>query len=135
MFKSIPAEDVLSIWPQVSPGIQAIRRKCNATWTAEHIRGRLLEARATLFVHEHGFIVMERCYDTFTGEPYLNAWLMWFKPGEAMKIREQLVAWLNEMKRFHKCAWWQFASPREEWGATIAPYCDKSMITWRSRDE
>lgn len=121
----------MDLWERIWPGLRTIRRKCKAPWTVEQIRGHLLHGKATLFVRDEGFIVLERCLEPWTGEPYLNAWLMWFKPGEAMKQRDELVEWLDNAVRFYKCAWWQFGSPREEWGATIAPYCEKALTVWR----
>lgn len=92
-----------------------------------------MEGAATLFLRPEGFVIVERCKEAITLEPYVNVWLMYFKPGEAMRLKDELVKWLDALKKFHRCAWWQFSSPREEWGATIAPFCDKTMVTWRRR--
>ncbi len=133
MFRAIPPDEVLNLWAEVSPGLATIRRRCKAPWTVEQIRGHLLQARASLFVHEKGFVIVEKCVEQWTQEPYLNAWLMWFEPGEAMKRRDELVAWLDEMQRFHRCAWWQFGSPRKEWAKAIESFCEVTMIIWRRR--
>lgn len=133
MFRAIPPEEVLDLWAKVASGLETIRKRCKAPWTVEQIRAHLLFGRASLFVHEQGFLILERCQEQWTGEPYLNAWLMWFKPGEAMKLRDDLVDWLDNAVKFHRCVWWQFGSPREEWAEVIKPYCEKVMVTWRRK--
>lgn len=125
----------MEVWPRTEPGLSVIKRRCNAPWTIEQIRGRLLNGGASLYAHESGFIVIEKCFEPWTGEPYINAWLMWFKSGEAMKRADELVAWLDGAVEFFKCAWWQFGSPRDEWAEVIKPYCEKTLTIWRRRHE
>lgn len=133
MFRPVAPEELIDLWPQVSPGLSQIKRRCNASWTVEQIRAHLLQGRASLYLSDVGFVILEKCSEPMTFEPYLNVWLMFFKPKEGMKRRDEIVKWLDGAQRYARCAWWQFGSPRDEWASTIAPYCEKVMTIWRRR--
>lgn len=131
MFRPVAVEEIPDLWRYVEHGLIRIRRRCKAPWHESQIKAHLLQGRASLFIRQEGFVVLERCVEPITFEPYLNVWFMYFAPGKAYPMREELVKWLDGMKKQAKCCWWQFASPREEWAEVIKPYCEKVMTTWR----
>lgn len=114
-------------------GLEAIRKRCKPSWSINHVHAHLLDARATAFVCDEGFVVLQRCGEAITGFPYLNVWLMWFQPGRAKARDAEIVAWLDEMKKRWGCMYWEFNSPRDEWAGAIAPFCEKVMTTWRRK--
>lgn len=132
MFKPVGKHEVSKVWDFVEPGICKILEKCGTeTFTPRDIFRHLTLGHAALFVRDEGFVVLETCTEVLSGEPYLNVWLMWFKPGEAEKLEEQLIAWLDQVRDHFNCFWWQFSSPREGWGRAMDKHCKKHVTTWR----
>lgn len=133
MFKPVAAHEIPDVWGFVEPGIARILEKCGThTFTSRDIKRHLFLGRATLFVRDEGFCVLEKCNEPLSGEPYLNVWLMWFKPGEAEKLEDELFAWISAMRDQHRCLWWEFSSPREGWGRVMDKKAKRHVTTWRS---
>ena len=133
MFQEVRPEDIPEVWSLLEPGLLQIKKRCDAPWVPQQVRAHLLEGRASVFICPVGFVILERCKEPMTSDPYLNVWLMWFQPGEGMKRRDEIVAFLDAMKKHAKCLWWQFGSPREEWAEVIKPFCEKTLIIWRRK--
>lgn len=120
------------MWGFVEPGICKILEKCGThTFTPRDIKRHLYAGRATLFMRDEGFCVLEKCNEPLSGEPYLNVWLMWFKPGEAKRIKPELVTWLDQVRDHFRCMWWEFSSPRDEWRGEMDDVCKRHVQTWR----
>lgn len=132
MFKPVGAHEIPDVWSFVEPGLLKILEKCGSqTFTPRDIKRHLYKGRATLFVRDEGFCVLEKCEEPLSTEPYLNVWLMWFKPGEAEKLETELIAWLDGMRDHHRCMWWEFSSPREAWGRAMDKVAKRHATTWR----
>ena len=132
MFKPVAAHEVPDVWEFVETGLQKILERCGThTFTTRDIKRHLFQGRASLFVRDEGFVILEKCQEALSGEPYLNVWLMWFKSGEAKKIKPELVSWLDAVRDHYRCMWWEFGSPREEWGAVIDDVATRHITTWR----
>lgn len=133
-FRFIAPDDVPAHWGRVEKGIASILAKCEREpWTSRDIRRALRAGRAQLFVREEGFVVLERCQEPISGEPYLNVWLMWFAPGTLPMLRKEVADWLDETREQAKCEWWQFTSPREGWGKFLEDICEPIASTWGRR--
>lgn len=135
LFVPVHADDIGQHWPMVERGIDSILAKATREpWTARDVRRHLRRGKAQLFLRDDGFIVLERAVEPISGEPYLNVWLMWFAPGCAMpQLRDQIKAWLDDMKILARAEWWQFSSPREGWGAMLETCCERICSTWIGR--
>lgn len=133
MFQEVLPEDIPEVWGLLEPGLSEIKRRCEAPWVPAQVRTHLIEGRATAFLSSFGFLILERCKEPLTADPYLNVWLMWSRPREAFRRREEIVLFLDGMKKRAKCLYWQFGSPREEWAEVIKPYCDKVLTIWRRK--
>ena len=132
MFKPVATHEIPDNWGFVEPGICKILERCNTqTFTPRDIYRHLNQGRAFLFVREEGFVVLEKCQEPLSTEPYLNVWLMWFRPGEAEKLETELIAWLDQMRDTHRCLWWEFSSPREAWGRALDKVAKRHVTTWR----
>ena len=158
MFRPVAAHEVPDVWDFVEPGINRIIDKCGShkhAWTARDIRRHLRDGRGVLFlVHSwqqesidvgppelpmldrflsksFGFIIVEKCQEPISREPYLNAWLAWSQPRYFSVIRRKLIAWLDAMRDYERCEWWEFTSPRDEWIPVMQKVCEKPMKTWR----
>lgn len=133
MFRAIGPHEIPDVWEFTEPGLQKIIERCKATWTIRDIRRHLRSGRATLFVRDEGFVVLERCTESISQEPYLNVWLMWFQNGAAAKLKDDLVAWLDAVRDQQRCEWWEFGSPREEWAAAMDSVCERFTTVWRRK--
>jgi len=129
-FRKVPPEAIGGSWAFVEQGLNQILAKCGGEhWTPRDIRRHLREGRAGLFVRNDGFIVLERCMEPVSGEPFLNVWLMWF---EALALpKDEIAAWLDGMAKSLNCEWWQFTSPRQGWGHYLEGICQPAYTTWR----
>jgi hypothetical protein len=130
--KFVAPDDLSGCWEFVEEGLKVIRSKGDDWWQPQDVRRHLRENKAFLFIRDEGFVVLERCVHP-NSEPYINVWLMFFKPNAGMPLRDWLVEWLDKVTADAKCERWYFSSPREEWAATIAPFCEKHMVTWRRK--
>jgi hypothetical protein len=129
-FRKVPTEEIGAAWPFVERGLVSILERCRGeAWTPRDIRRHIRQGRAGLFVRKDGFVVLERCEQPITHEPYLNVWLMWF---EALALpKHEVAAWLDEMAKSLSCEWWQFSSPRMGWGQYLEGICEPAYQTWR----
>lgn len=113
--------------------VKILERCGTHTFTTRDIFRHLSLGHAQLFVRDEGFCVLETCKEPLSGEPYLNVWLMWFKPGEAKKLKDELVAWLDKVRDHYRCFWWQFSSPRDEWRGEMDDVCERYVQVWRRK--
>lgn len=130
--KLVPAEDLASVWGFVEPGLQEILELTKEPWTVHHVKQYLRQGWATLFVDEDGFVVLQRLKAPWTSDPYVNVWVMWFKPDTAQARMHELVSWLDDITKQCKCDWWEWASPREGWKwLERLGICQKVKTVWR----
>lgn len=131
----VASSDIPEVWGFVEGGLNEILRRCpTETWTPRDVRRHLRAEDAGLYVNDHGFVVLQRSKEAISGEPYLNVWLIWFEPGKAAPLLDELLAWLNSTCRQWRCEWWEFTSPdRHEWGNALRGIVDEVRMTWRVR--
>lgn len=129
-FRQVPIEALDASWPQIEKGLLAILAECpKEHWTPRDIRRYLRAGRATAFVRPDGFVILERSEEPVSGEPFLNAWLMWMEAGTLP--RDEVAAWLDDMARSRHLEWWQLSSPRLGWGRYLAGVCEVAYVTYR----
>ena len=131
-FLRVQAHEIPVWWEFVGEGLADIIRRCpSVPWTPRDIRRILRAEQAALYVRpDEGFVVIQRLTDYVTGEPYMNVWHLWFRPGIAARHREGLLAWLDESCRALRCEWWEFTSTREEWDNALRGTCGSPRLTW-----
>lgn len=134
LFKHIDSDTIPEVWAFVERGLAEILRRCpHETWTPADVRRQLRAQDAGLYVHDSGFVVLQRSREAISHEPYMNVWLMWFEVGEAAPLREDLIAWFNTICRQWRCEWWEFTSPDRQWGNALAGVVEEVRMTWRVR--
>jgi hypothetical protein len=130
----IPADDLSSVWGFVEPGLLEILALTQEPWTPVHVEYAIRSGYAWLFVDDDGFFVVQKLKAEWTGAPYLNVWVMWFKPGTAHKHLKGLVGWLDDLKAQTKSDWWEWSSPREGWAwLERLNVCQKIRTVWRRK--
>lgn len=127
----VALNDIPKHWDFVEAGLQKIIRKTGEKWSAAHVSQALYEGRASLFVRDDGFVVLQQLREDWTCAPYINVWAMWFKPGKAKAIHAELMTWLDEVTAKHGCSTWKFGSPRKGWGGYEGWEIDK--VIWRRK--
>lgn len=134
VFRRVHAHEVGDVWALVDMGLREIVAQCpTVPWNPADVRRALRREEAFLFVRDEGFVITQRCLCPISAEPYLNVWAIWFAPGCASAIREELVEWLDYTCRATRCEWWEGTSTREGWGRALEGVCDVAMVTWRRR--
>lgn len=120
------------MWGFVEPGLQEVLAVTKEPWTATHVEQHLRMGWARLFVCDDGFVVTQRLEAPWTAKPYLNVWVMWFRPDTAQEKLRELVAFLDDIQRLEKCDWWEWSSPREGWRwMERLGLCQKIRTVWR----
>lgn len=105
--------------------------RLGGNWHPLDIYRRLRDNKCTLLLMpDKGFAILERDCEPLSGEPYLNIWLMWFKPQEMKPHRDAIIAQLDAIKEATHCSWIQFTSPRE-WSDMIEPEFKPYATIWR----
>lgn len=132
MFTYVPPEDLSGNWVFVEHGLNEVLSITKEDWTPADVRRHLRFGRAALYVRDDGFVILERCLEPISGEPYLNVWIAWFEPGKAKAIRKEFIDWLDGAKQHSKCEWIQFASPRDGW-AGLEPDFERAQTIWRRK--
>ncbi len=130
----VSPDDLPKHWEFVEAGLNQIIRRTKEKWTPTHVLHALNEGRASLFVCDEGFCVLQRLADIWTAEPYLFIWCMWFKPGVAKQRRSALQDWLEDVAT-RTCGnprAMEFSSPRMGWKA-MEPEWEIKRIIWRRR--
>jgi len=130
--RPIPWDEIPSVWPFVEHGLNVILARTRETWTSQDVYRHLRFGKAQLFMHDKGFVTLEKCQEPISGEPYLNLWHIFFLPGEAKKLRPELIAWVDEMRMATRCEWIQGSSPREAWDV-LEPDFEKVRTVWRRK--
>jgi hypothetical protein len=123
--------DLAQHWPRVERGLLEIIRITKEKWSPSHVKQHLWESKAQLFVCDDGFAVLQRLFEDWTSEPYLNVWAMWFEPGKAKDKRSELIAWLDAEAARIGCVTWKLGSPRKGWAALDE--CEIERIIWRRK--
>lgn len=131
MLTFVHPDELATHWPFLEIGLNAILARGKETWNPTDIRRHLRQGKASLFlVADKGFVVCERCTDPISAEPYLNVWLMYFKPGEGVKLYREMIGELDKMKKDGRMEWIQF-SGREDWRGMIEGDFQFHATTWR----
>ena len=134
LMRKVEPFEVSQAWQFVEPGLQEIIRQCpTVPWTPVDVRRCLWRGEAVLYVHEDGFVIVQRSAEPISGAPYLNVWAMWFRAGAASPFKAQLIEWIDQTCRATCCEWWEGTSTREGWGRALYGVCDVAMVTWRRR--
>lgn len=132
LFERVSADRVREVWSFVAEGLAAIILECpTVPWNSADILRVLLDGRAALYVHADGFVVLTRPNEELSGKPYLGVWLLWFRPGRAEPLFEEIVAWLDRVRDDTGCCWWEFTSTRGGWTNAMAEVCEPPRYTFR----
>lgn len=131
-FTFVTPETLPDHWAFVQPGLEKILEKNPDWWTPADVKARLLNGFAFLHVAAQGFVILERSNQP-NGTPYMNIWHMWFKPGAGVKLKKELVEWLDMMRRMMRCEFVQFGTAREEWAHMIEGDFEKAITIYRRR--
>lgn len=125
--REVHPNDIAKHWPQVLPGLKRLMRKCADDFTAEDVYWFLKESRASLFLLDDGWIVLEVSTDPFGGKRTLCVWLMYWLQAE--ENQEQLLSDLEVIARKARCCRIHFKSPRMGWMKKAKGFKLK-LITW-----
>lgn len=132
ILRRIQPEGVGEVQSFVVDGLAAIVESCpTVPWRAADVLRALLDGRCALYLNDDGFVVVTRKLEEITGRPYLNLWLMWFRPGTGKAVMADVIAWLDQVCKDTACDWWEGSSTREGWGRALRDYCEPAYITWR----
>jgi hypothetical protein len=133
-FDRVEPHQIGEVWEFVGAGLAVIAAECpTVPWYPRDVKRCLLKGQAALYVRPEGFVILQRCEEPISGAPYLNVWAIWFRPGTASPLRQQLIEWLDYSCRATCCEWWEGTSTREGWGRALESVCDEAMVTWRRR--
>lgn len=131
MLTFVHPDELTTHWPFLETGLAAILARGTETWNPTDIRRHLRQGKASLFlVADKGWLICERCTDPISSEPYLNVFLMYFKPGEGVKLYREMLGELDKMKKDGRMEWIQF-SGREDWRGMIEGDFQFHATTWR----
>lgn len=109
------------------PGLKRLLRKCPDDFTPEDVYWFLKENRATLFLLDEGFVILEVVTEPFRLKRTLCVWLLyWLKADEN---QEQLLAELEALAKKAGCCRIHFKSPRMGWMKKAKGFKLK-LITW-----
>jgi hypothetical protein len=117
-------------------GITEIIAKAHGriSFTPRDIYRHLRQGRAFLYrVGDVGFFVCEKCIESISQEPYMNVWLMWFQPGEGVKVKDEVLAYLDAMSEAGGCEWIDFGTTRNAWVELLKGDFEEHMITLRRK--
>lgn len=132
LFRAVAVEDIDAAWPFVSRGLASLIRRRKPTWTELDVKRRLVAGVVGLYLADDGFAIIERCNEAVSMEPYLNVWVLWFRPGKGMPHRERIKAWLNDRQCEFRCLWQQFDSPINGWFGVDSGFTPHTTI-WRRK--
>lgn len=132
LLRRISSGHIGEVWDFVSHGLAQIRQECpSVPWTEAHVFYALSEGHGALYVHDHGFVVLAKKAEEVSRRPYLSVWLVWFEPGEAERIEDDLMAWLDRACKDTGCDWWEGSSTRNGWMRALRRVCQPAFITYR----
>lgn len=116
MIRFIPKEGLSRDWVFYRKGIEEIISFGGVRFIPEDVYHRIQMKAALLYrIDDAGFFVVERCLEACSDEPYLNVWLMWFKPGQGLPHKQELIDYLREIAKHEGCLWIRFGTTREAW--------------------
>ena len=69
--KELQLGDIRALWPQIRPGIEEIQQSQGADWIPEDIYHWVQSDKATLYVTDDGFTIVQRGQNEITKEIYL----------------------------------------------------------------
>jgi hypothetical protein len=130
--KPVLPEDLSSVWGFVEPGLVEVLELTKEPWTPVHVKEHIRRGAATLFFDDDGFVVLQKLHASWTGDPYVNVWVLWLKPDTGKTRIQELVTFLDEVTKNAKCDWWEWSSPREGWRwLERLGLCQKVKTVWR----
>lgn len=130
--KIAPSDLYGEMWEFVEKGLKSIVEECpTVPWRPDDVRRCLFRGEGNLYARPEGFVICERLHERISGAPYLNVWAIWFEPGKASAMRQELLEWLRYSCRATCCEWFEGTSTREGWGRALQGVCDVAMVTWR----
>ena len=132
MIRHVPKEGLNRVWEFYRQGILQIMSFGGVSFIPEDVYLHIKTDKAHLYrVGDEGFFVVERCVDVFSDEPYMNVWLMWFKPGYGKEVGPEVLAHLDQLKHALGCHYITFSTMREGWTRILAPFFKPRMTTLR----
>lgn len=132
MIQYVPPEGLNKVWEFYRQGILEIISFGGVTFIPEDVYLNLKTGKAALYrVGDDGFFVAEKCIETLSGDPFLNIWLMWFRPGHGLPHKQRLLDFIDGLERSLGCLWTDFGSTREAWIHLLDGDFKKHMVTLR----
>jgi len=129
----IAPQELPQVWEAVERGLTRILQLCPDTWIPRDIKRHLYQGRCFLYFCDEGFFIVEKCCETFSGEPFLNVWVMYFQPGEGVKVKREIIAQLDVLRAQTHSEWIQFTSPRHKWAGMIEGDFKEYGRIWRRK--
>lgn len=116
MIQHVPPEGLSRDWAFYRKGIEEIISYGGVRFIPEDVYSRIKTGHAFLYrVDDVGFFVVEKCLEHCSDEPFMNVWLMWFKPGFGLPHKDELIDYLDRMAKAAGCLWIRFGTTREAW--------------------
>jgi hypothetical protein len=116
LIEYVPPEGLSRNWDFYKAGIEDIISFGAVRFRPEDVYARIYTKQAFLYrVGNEGFFVVEKCLEHCTDEPFMNVWLMWFKPGHGLPHKNELLDYLDRMAESAGCLWIRFGTTREAW--------------------
>ena len=109
MFTAVPPDALHSVWGEVRPMLDTVKRKAPANWIPEDVYREVAEGRAHLFIADGACLVLVAEKEDYTGRPTLHVWIACgrgFADG---------LAWLREHAKKYGFQQITFDSPRPGW--------------------
>jgi hypothetical protein len=130
----VPPDELSSVWGFVEHGLNEVLALTKEPWAPSQVEYHLREKLASLFICEDGFCVLQTRKADWTSRPYVNVWVMWFRPEAAQEKMHELVAFLDEVTKQAKCDWWEWSSPRKGWRwMERLGLCEQVRTIWRRK--
>lgn len=128
MIRHIPPEGLTRDWQFYRQGIEEIISYGGVRFIPEDVYARIKTRQAFLYrIDDSGFFVAEKCLEHCSDEPFLNVWLMWFKPGQGLPHKQELIDYLDRMAEVSGCLWIRFGTTREAWVHLLDGYFKKHL--------
>lgn len=100
-FTPIPIPALHACWPKVRKGLERIAEKGKENWLPEDVYVALRTGRATLYVADPGFFILEKVDEAFTHQSVLNIWCLHAQAEDGghhagvLQFRDEAIAYID----------------------------------------
>jgi hypothetical protein len=132
LIQHIPPEGLSRNWDFYKAGIEDIISYGAVRFRPEDVYARIYTKQAFLYrVGNEGFFVVEKCLEHCTDEPFMNVWLMWFKPGAGKAVGPEVLDYLDRMAESAGCKWINFGTARRGWAKALGGRFKEHLVILR----